>query len=145
MSRVIVILSTCVIAFGGVVMTAGAANAAAGDCSPKYWCAWEHTNYQGDQWGSSYNKYNTTTYAPPFSYGSNDRFSSVSANGTSCAYTRFFEHADGKGKSFKLYSQTMKKTNWKDPMLSNGAGILSDGGSSENWNDRISSVWFEGC
>ena len=111
------------------------ASAGTGACQLGYACIWEHNDYEGLSYGKRYNG--------PVVSSINNMASSATANGNLCHRTRYYDYAGGpSGSYFELYSQTMVNSNYRDPNLRNGAGIGAY--RDQNWNDRVSYIWFYG-
>ncbi|AWE43217.1 hypothetical protein DDD63_11210 [Actinobaculum sp. 313] len=120
----------------GLSLAAPAAQAAPG-CASGWACVWQSYSYTG-QWAAAKSD-------GPLSVTSDKngvaktKSASAWANGRLCKHSYF---QDGKGKSFRLDSEQLVRTNYRDPNLSNGAGKGTYAG--ENWNDRVRSVVFSG-
>lgn len=109
-------------------------------CGSGYACGYEHLSFDGGMFGSAMSEFNWG------SVGFGNTATSVSANGGSCKYTRYYVSWDpifGKpsGTYFTLNSRQLVGTNYRDPDLRNGAGDKP----GINFNDDIEATKFTGC
>lgn len=106
-------------------------------CPLGYGCLWDFEDYGGFAYQQQY----------PGAVRSDvdNRANSAKANGNRCNTTRFYDNRTKTGKYFVMYSATRIGRNYQDPNLANGAGEGPYAG--ENWNNRVSYVWFggQGC
>ncbi|WP_423716462.1 peptidase inhibitor family I36 protein [Ancrocorticia populi] len=130
-----VLAAVLALGVSGVVMPA--ASAGTGACTSGYGCIWKDTSYNGLSFGT----YNGGGVADKL----NDQGSSAAANGKTCKYTRYYDGHSIAGSTsyFMLYSKQLLKSNYRDPKLSNGAG--TGPGKSQNWDNRVSSIFHSGC
>lgn len=116
--------------------------ASAGDglCAKGYVCGYEHLDFEGGMFGT---QKVTANWA---SQGFHNRATSVSVNGGTCKYTDFYTswniltNSPGGG-TFRLFSRTLMKTNYRDPDLRNGAGDKP----GVSFDDNIDATRFTGC
>lgn len=125
------------------MMGATMQSAAAGDglCDLGFSCIYKDLSYNGGVLGSAQS---SKSLWGNLSW--NDQATSLSANGQTCKYTNYYEHASDTngapyGDAITMYSRTLMGTNYRDPDLRNGAGNRA----GEPWNDRISGFTHWGC
>lgn len=71
----------------------------------------------------------------------NNQGKSAAANGATCKKTRFYDYTWGNsGSFFILHSESIVGTNYRDPDLSNGAGVGDY--AHENWENRVSRITY---
>lgn len=117
----------------GMTMVAPA-YAGSANCPLGYACLWDSEDYGGFAYQQQYTKAVRSDV--------NNRANAAKANGNICDTTRFYDNRSMTGKYFVLYSQTKKRFNYQDPYLTNGAG--EGPYSRENWENRVSYIWFGG-
>jgi len=123
-----------ILCFGGMGIIGPAAQAGTGACTLGYACLWQNNDYNGTDYGKLYNGSVVSTM--------DNKASSAASNGKTCSKTRFYDSSNGTGKYFELSSQYLVGSNYRDPNLSNGAGVGPYSG--ENWSDRVSYIAFSG-
>ncbi|MBM7824331.1 hypothetical protein JOD55_000158 [Arcanobacterium pluranimalium] len=130
-------IAALALAATSLVVAAPIANAGTGACPLGASCMWSESNYNG-RYG-----YNTDHSSPVIAY-MNNQASSIAANGRSCHFTQFFDWRDGNDGSYILLrSQYLEGFNFRDPLLSNGAG--EGPFRDQNWDNRISRVTYADC
>ncbi len=134
-------LALGVLLLAGLSVTgAGVAQASDGLCASGYACGYDGYSYGDPYYGTSYTERNWNLA----SFG--NVAGSVSANGASCKYTRYYKSWNYitnhvYGDYFTMYSRQLMGYNYRDPNLTNGAGYDGTG----NWDNTIEGTLFTGC
>lgn len=130
--------------------SAEVASASVGDgsglCNSGFACGYADLSYTGTVFGSAKTQFDWNTV------GFGDTATSVSANGASCKYTRYWVDTSWlnvpQGTYFVMYSRQMTLENYRDPDLRNGAGRVGEGSSVDFTtpvNDDVEASSFTGC
>ncbi|WP_231957959.1 peptidase inhibitor family I36 protein [Arcanobacterium haemolyticum] len=125
-----------VLALGGTsfVATIPAAEASDSSCPVGASCVWTGKGYTGIK-GRNYD------HSSPVHESINNQGKSAAANGATCKKTRFYDYTWGNsGSFFILHSESIVGTNYRDPDLSNGAGVGDY--AHENWENRVSRITY---
>ncbi|GIG19695.1 hypothetical protein Cch01nite_04190 [Cellulomonas chitinilytica] len=132
---------TLTVAGFGVLAVAPVAQAYDGLCDSGYMCLYTDAGYGGTLRGFSNSKLS-------FAGGAwlNDKTSSASANGGSCHRSYYINRDDWvlNDGYFYLNSRQLDNMNYRDPDLTNGAGVGS-WAAPANANDQVSSAQFSDC
>lgn len=128
------ILVTASVSAGAVALSAPA-QAGSGGCTLGYACLWESRYFEGRSYGKKFDGVVKASI--------DNNSNAAAANGKSCGVTRFYDAYTYRGSYFYLQSETKERTNYRDPYLTNGAGKGPN--SDENWQDRISYIYFDKC
>ena len=131
------VLATLAVSSTGLIALAPIASAGVENCQLGAACLWSDYDFNGFK---AWNEDPESQVHPSI----DNKSKSAAANGASCSATYFYDFYRGRtGSYFILNSKTRIGTNFRDPDLSNGAGIGKY--RYQNWENRVSNITFSDC